>query len=221
MMTRHLLLLAFVLEARPAAASCMQIELAPDLLTTRDTKLPADGGVLVGYTFRSHDLEATGSDPSDVKWKASAKLARTQLAPGLSVYKTTAAHFTFGKSSFTDDGKTPAPTTAPEPKSVKVKSELEVRWSTTTATLTLAKAAPPEAVALIAYDADSKAPLFFARLADTHDKDVSLQIYESGGHCGSRTPPGAGGIASGSKVVFAYVDAFGRVSPQSKAITAQ
>lgn len=220
-MMRHLLLLALALEARPAAASCMRAELNPLLLTRRDTHLPADGGVLVGYTFTTSDLERTGPDPSDVKWKTTAKVVRTQLAPGLSVYKTDAAAFTFGKTKFSHDGKTAAPTAAPQPKAVRVKSEHEVRWSTTTATLTLATAAPPEAIAVIIYDADSKKPLMFAGLADTHDKDLSLQIFESGGHCGTNTPPETGYVSAGSKLVFAYVDAFGRLSPQSKPITAQ
>jgi len=220
-MMRHLLLLALVLEARPAAASCMQAELNPLLLTRRDTHVPADGGVLVGYTYVTSDFERTGPDPSDVKWKATAKVARTQLAPGLSVYKTDAAAFTFGKTKFTRDGKTAAITAAPQPKAVRVKSEHQMRWSSTTATLTLAAAAPPEAVALIVYDADSRKPLTYAGLADTHDKDLALEIYEADGHCGVNKPPESGSVEPGSKLVFAYVDAFGRLSPQSKPITAQ
>jgi hypothetical protein len=199
----------------------MHAELNPALLTRRDTKIPADGGVLVGYGYTNSDLERTGPDPSEVKWKASAKLARTQLAPGLSVYKTDAAKFTFGKSSFTHDGKTTALTVAPMPKSVRVKSEDNPRWSSSSATLTLATAAPADAIAVIVYDADSKKALLFAGLPDTHDKELSFQIFESSGHCGTPRPPETGYVSAGSKLVFAYVDAFGRLSPQSKPITAQ
>lgn len=216
---RHLLLLALLVPT-PAGARCARAELAPNLLTTRDTHIPADGGVLVGYQASMNDLESTGPDPSDVKWKASTKLVRTQLAPGLSVYKFDAKKLAFGKGSFTHDGKTAAIAVAPKPSKVVVKSAQEVRWSTTTATLTLESAAPPEAVAVIVYD-EAKKPIMYAGLADTHDKDLSLVVYESGGHCGVPKPPEAGSIAAGSKIAFAYVDAFGRISPQSKSITAQ
>lgn len=221
-MMRSLLLLAVLGDVRPAAASCMQAELGPVLLTRRDTKIPADGGVLVGYGYATgSDREQTGPDPSDVKWKASTKLVRTQLAPGLSVYKTDAAKLTFGKYAFTHDGKTAALTAAPQTKSVKVTSTHSERWSSTMATLTLTTAAPADAVGVIAYDAESKKAILYAGLPDTHDQELSLNIYSSGGHCGVRTPPESGAVVSGTKLVFAYVDAFGRLSPQSKPLTAQ
>src|SRR5438874_272462 len=91
---RRLLPLALLMPFAPAAdASCAQTILVPNILTTRDTHLPSDGGVLVGYTSAFQDPEPAGSDPSDAtKWtatagKATITLTRTALAPGLSVYR--------------------------------------------------------------------------------------------------------------------------------------
>ena len=86
----------------------------------------------------------------------------------------------------------------------------------TATTLHLTAAPPADAVAIIAYDANGKA-LLFATLPDTHDKLRDLVIDESGGHCGTPQPPNHSGVAG--KVTFAYVDQFGRLSPQSKAIS--
>ncbi len=230
---RHLLVLALLASNPVADASCMRMELNPSLLTRRDTHVPADGGILVGYGFTtsSDELEATNSnDPSDVKWtardahKKPIALVHTVLAPGLSVLRPAGtAAFTLVSSkgkqlgAFTRDGKQGA-LVAPEPKLVETTSSKasNPRWgSTTTVSLTLAAAAPPEAVAIIAYGEDGK-PLRFTGLADTHDQDLSLDLSRSDGHCGTSEPRGAGTIAG--KVTFAYVDAFGRLSPQSKPI---
>jgi hypothetical protein len=229
---RHVLLLALLLEARPAAASCMQASLAPVVLTRRDTKLPADGGVLVGYTYATgEDREVTGPDPSDVTWTAIAGkktvvLARTQLAPGLSVYRPAAGVTGFtlvtktGKErgTFTHDGAGEAAMPAPKPRAVKTKSEHEVRWTNSETMLTLDAAPPADAVAIIAYDDHHKA-LLFATLPDTHDKLRELAIDHSSGHCGTPQPPEHGYVTGA--VTFAWVDAFGRLSPASKPVTVQ
>jgi len=82
--------------------------------------------------------------------------------------------------------------------------------------LTLTAAPPAEAVAIIAYDSDGKAQLF-STLPDTHDKLRELAIDTTGGHCGTPKPEGHGSLFG--KVTFAYVDAFGRLSAKSAAIT--
>ena len=88
-MRKLLFLVALTLLPTPADASCAFVGMTPNVLTRRDTKLPADGGVLVGYTYgNDNDGEASGADPSDVKWtatsgKAKVTLTRTELAPGL------------------------------------------------------------------------------------------------------------------------------------------
>jgi hypothetical protein len=235
---RHLVLLAAALvgvltAARPAAATCMRLEIKPQLLTLRDTCVPADGGIVVGYGYTSSadEVEKTRSaDPSDVAWtardakKQPVTLTRTMLAPGLSVLRPAAdasAFSLFGKKGkqlavFTHDG-TLVSMTAPQAKGVVSKHDVNPRWSSTTATLTLAAAAPPEAMAIIAYA--SGTPVNFTRLADTHDKDLQIAVYSEGGHCGTEFPAGTSFVGATGKVTFAYVDAFGRLSPQSKPVT--
>jgi len=226
------LLLLLTLLPQPVDASCMRTEFIPVLMTLRDTKLPADGGFLVGfgYSTKTEDLEQTGTDPSDVKWTARDRkhpiaLTRTALAPGLSVYRPTDGVTAFtianakGKqlAAYTrDDKSAPATLAAPKPRSIVVKS---FRSTTRDATLELTAAPPPEAVALIVYS-DPKTAVSFVTLPDTHDKLTSLDVYHSGGHC-SNEVPGKGGLMTGTTVTFAYVDAFGRVSATSTAITAK
>jgi hypothetical protein len=233
------LLLLLTLLPQPVDASCMRAEIMPQLFTRRDQHLPVDGGVLVGfkYTTESTEYEATASnDPSDVTWTASdhkklVTMTRIALAPGLSVYRppTTATAFTLTNKkgtrvgAFTHDVTgTPVAIAAPKPKVVKVESEHDFRSSKTSATLELAAAPPAEAVAIIVYSVGptSNTAVSFAGLPDTHDKLTSFDIYSSGGHC-SNDVPGSGYIAVGSKLVFAYVDTFGRLSPTSTAITAK
>lgn len=233
---RHLVLLAAVLgAAHPAAASCMRLESKPQLLTLRDTRVPVDGGIVVGYGYTSSADEAAqtkSADPSDVAWtardakKQPVSLTRTMLAPGLSVLRPPADAGSFslldkkGKqlAQFTHDG-TLVTMAAPHARSVVTKSAVNPRWSATTATLTLAVAAPPEAIAIIAYA--SGTPVNFTRLADTHDRDLEIAVYSAGGHCGTDVPAGTSFVGATGKVTFAYVDAFGRLSPQSKPVTVQ
>jgi hypothetical protein len=238
-MRMKFLLLLLALLPQPVDASCMRAELMPQLFTRRDQHLPVDGGVLVGfkYTTESKEFEPTASnDPSDVTWtasehKKSLTMTRTALAPGLSVYRPPADATTFtlttkaGKQvgAFTHDVTgTPAAITAPKPKGVKVESTHDFRSSKTSATLELASAPPPEAVAIIVYSVGptGNTAVSFADLPDTHNTLTSLGIYSSGGHC-SNDVPGSGYIATGSKLVFAYVDTFGRLSATSTAITAK
>jgi hypothetical protein len=226
-MRKLLFLVALALLPDPADASCAYVGMEPVVLTRRDTKLPADGGVLVGYTHgNDHDDDGGGTDPSDVKWtatngKAKVTLTRTQLAPGLSVYRPAANVSAFklaGKTkdhgSYTHEA-TSAPTAMPAPvaKAITSRTTEGFRSMTTTTTLKLSTAAPPEAVAIIAYD-DTGKPVLYSTLADTHDKILEFEIQETGGHCGVPHPTGEGSLAG--KITFAYVDAFGRLSPKSK-----
>ena len=231
-MRKLLLLVALTVLPTPADASCAYVGMSPIVLTRRETKLPADGGVLVGYWYNNdNDIESGGSDPSDVKWiatngKAKVTLTRTQLAPGLSVYRPAANISAFklaGKTkahgSFTVDAKSaPVALAAPVAKSVKATTTEGFRSMETKVTLKLGEAAPADAVAIIAYDASGKA-LLYSSLADTHDKVLEMVIQETGGHCGTPHPTDEGALAG--NVTFAYVDAFGRLSAKSKPITAQ
>ena len=126
-MRMHRLTILVALLPHVADAKCARSEQAPKVLTTRDTKLPDDGGILVGWQNKVYEDadEHSDGDPSDQpKWTATADkkkvaLTRTSLAPGLSVY--TPAKFTGtlvlrGKAdlgSFTRDGKTKNAMAAP------------------------------------------------------------------------------------------------------------
>lgn len=225
-MRKLLLLVALALLPSPADASCAYVGMTPLVLTRRDTKLPADGGVLVGYDYgNDEDGAHGGSDPSDVKWtatngKATVALVRTQLAPGLSVYRPPANVGAFelaGKTKthgrFTHEAKSaPVQLAAPAPKAVTTSTTQGFRSMTTTTTVKLSAAAPAEAVAIIAYDAAGTAQMF-TTLPDTHDKLLQFAIDTTGGHCGTPKPEGHGMLSG--KVTFAYVDAFGRLSAKS------
>jgi hypothetical protein len=238
-MRMKFLLLLVTLLPQPVDASCMNAERMPQLFTRRDQHLPVDGGVLVGYTYTTEatQFEAPASnDPSDVTWTASdhkkpVAMTRTALAPGLSVYRppATATAFTLTNKKGTQVGVfthdvtgTPVALASPKPKAVKVESEHDFRSSKTSATLQLTAAPPAEAVAIIVYSVGptGNTAVTFADLPDTHDKLTSFGIYSSGGHC-STDVPGTGYIAAGSKLVFAYVDTFGRLSATSTPITAK
>src|SRR5678815_3160249 len=92
------LVAALALVPHSAQGKCAQTEEQPKLLTTRDTKLPDDGGFLVGWettVYKDSAVHVKG-DPSDqafVAWagKKQVALKRVSLAPGLSVYRPAAA----------------------------------------------------------------------------------------------------------------------------------
>jgi len=216
-----LLLALLAIAPTPVAAKCARVELGPTVLTRRDTKLPADGGVLVGYAW-AQDGE---TDPETTWTAGKVTLARTELAPGLSVLRANAPTFKLAtksgkdRGSYTRDPKSAAVAmAAPSPKAISEQTSKGARWTTTTTKLALSTAPPADAVAIIAYDANKK-PLLYATLPDTHDKLLELEIDRSGGHCGSPKPDGQGSLTG--KITFAYVDVFGRLSPTSTAITAQ
>jgi hypothetical protein len=241
MMMRLSIALLAALSLAPSGsshASCARAEFVPTVLTTRDPHLPGDGGVLVGYGYSTdHKLpEETGPDPSDVRWTAAdgkkpIALTRVALAPGLSMYKPAAGTTALVISSkagnrigaFTVDPKAAANTlAAPQPRQVKVVTTPSFRSTTTIATLTLKAAPPPEAVAVIVYrvDATGATALGFTGLPDTHDKLTSFEVSHTGGHC-SQAVAGEVSPEGGDKIAFAWVDAFGRLSPQSKPIVAK
>lgn len=203
-------------------AKCARPVIGAELVTHRDTHIPADGGVLIAAGRVDDGNESPDvNDPTAVEWTANGKkLERTVLAPGLAVLKAPGDFTIKSKKgdvlgTFTHDGKQAA-LTAPQISSASVKTEKVVRWQNVTGTVTLAKPAPPEAVAIIVYDGDK--PISFGRLADTHDKDLTLTVYYAGGHCGIAIA-GTGTMAASQKVSFAYVDAFGRLSPKSSVVT--
>lgn len=98
MRTRLLISLATLIAASLLAPTALQAKCAmpmfkPVVLTTRDTTLPADGGILVGWQSDYDVGSARDKDPSEQPtWtatagKAAVALKRVSLAPGLSVYR--------------------------------------------------------------------------------------------------------------------------------------
>jgi hypothetical protein len=220
-------------------AKCARTELRPKVLTTRDRKLPDDGGILVGIenVVYSDTADHANGDPSvQPTWVAydGAKhlgLTYVTLAPGLTVYKSTGKSTVVLKTkagtalgTFTHDPKAAANTmAAPEPIDLVVASEPTMRGGRQrTATLRLKVAPPPAAAALVVYSAASKitVPLSFVTLPDTHDALLSLGVFDDAGKCGS-VVVGSQPPEGHQLIAFAYVDAFGRVSPVSASITAK
>jgi hypothetical protein len=239
------LLLSAVLSATllrsPAAdACCMQQPRAAVLLTTRDTKVPDDGGVLVGWRYggvpRDTD-DQYGDTSNQPTWKVKigkakpVALTRVSLAPGLSVYKPPAGKgdFTlvdgkgFGLGKFSYDAKAAKNAmVAPTAEALKVWTVPNFRASDRHAQLTLKSAPPAEAVAIIVYQVGKteNVPISFAGLPDTHDKLTTLEVFQDAGRCGSLVP-GTRPPTHADNIAFAWVDAFGRVSPLSATIKAK
>ncbi len=235
-----------------AVADCAMPAYAGDVLTTRVTKLPADGGILVGWKYDAQATKTASGDASDqATWTISngkangnLKLKRVSLAPGLSVYQPAPAPGTLtladGKGTtlgtFTLDPKAAANAmTAPTVVSVALSETPSRRGSNRRVLATFKDAAPPEAVAVIVYQAPVKtkpvagntkqlaaAPvaISFVRIPDTHDKLQELQVFNDAGHCGV-LQPGARPPTANEQVTFAWVDAFGRRSPLSAAVVAK
>ena len=83
---------ALVTPLPPAAADCAISELGPELLTRAGAKIPADGGILVGWSASTDRKTPEKGDPSQHAYKAVAgsktvSLVMASLAPGLTVYR--------------------------------------------------------------------------------------------------------------------------------------
>ena len=234
---RILLGLAIVLAARaaPAHALCIQSGLAPEVLTTRDTTLPPDGGVLVGWTSKSGVQEDPNDPSNQPTWtatdgKQAIALKRVSLAPGLSVYLAAGAGPMILKpkkgpplGTFKRDPKLAKSTLgAPRPKTLTLASEEIRRGRRTRAVAELLAAPPSLAMAVIVYRVvgDTPTALSFARLPDTHDTLTALDVFEDAGRC-TGLPAGSVPPNAGDRIALAWVDAFGRVSPLSAVITAK
>ena len=235
------LLSATLLRSPTADACCMMQPRSGVVLTTRDTALPDDGGILVGWRYgggsptENDDYSLDSSNQPS--WKVQvgkAKpvgLKRVSLAPGLSVYSPPA-----GKADFTlVDGKGTAlgafgrnpkaaknAMPAPAVTSVKLWTVPDFRANDRHALASLKSAPPAEAVAIIVYQVTKtgNVPISFAVLPDTHDKLTTIEAFQDAGRCGV-LQPGARPPANGESIAFAWVDAFGRRSPLSATIKAK
>jgi len=221
---------------RAAHAFCAMLPLHPAVMTTRSTALPADGGILVSYTAGKEDEgEPETTDPSETPtWRAfdgaghALKYDAVSLAPGLRVLVPaagTGAITIKGKrdnviGTFTRDSKAaPVALAAPKPATLRVEVSLGAHGSMELrGQITLAVSPPADAVAVITYQiiGSTKQTVGASWLPATHDKLKTWELGRAGGHC-HHGPDGV--PMPGTQVTFAYVDAFGRLSPQSKPIT--
>jgi hypothetical protein len=86
----------------------------------------------------------------------------------------------------------------------------------------LSSSPPAAAAAVIVYrvtKAGNQA-ISFVTLPDSHDVMPSLEVFADVSHCGG-IPDGSTAPMAGESVAFAWVDAFGRLSPLSKTIIAK
>jgi len=221
--------------AGPVAADCAVQELGPDVLTRTGAKIPADGGILVGWTASTDQKTPAKGDPSQHAYKASAgkqpvSLVMASLAPGLTVYRPKPAvvgalSVKSGKTSVLDvtfDKAKGAALPAPDVTALVLTSGV-ARYAEPYAIVTASVAAVPDAaVALVVYAmADEEhVPITFGRPA--HDKPgaTTVLVFTGAHNCGG-VPPGMRGPSAGDEVTLAWVDAFGRLSPLSKPVKTQ
>jgi hypothetical protein len=212
--------------AASSEAKCAMVELGPAMITPATAKVPADGGVLVGWTS-SHDYGRTDGDPSVRKtWKATAggqpvELVIETLAPGLSVYRPkTKDAFVLGDGkqqlgSFARvaAGKLDLPAPAPQ---ALVLDARPGRYGSSEFSISATFASIPDAaVAVILYRAGKPRVALSFGSVDRGQKQVL--VYDGPHHC-SFPPPGTTQPAKDDRVVLAWVDAFGHVSDPSAAL---
>lgn len=214
-----------LVHAAASDAKCARVELAPAVLTPAKATLPEDGGVLVGWTS-STDAEKSDADPSmQPKWHAigenrgRVELTMENLAPGLSVYRTTAKQG-FGilddkarsLGTFSRGGATKLDLPAPAPTSVVLSSTDGFRGGKEHEIDATFASVPPAAVALIIYrlSGGKRVALSFAKV----EGKKSIPVYADPGHCGWN-PPGTTLADPKDSLELAWVDAFGRASPSA------
>lgn len=227
--------------ASPASSKCARVLLAPQLITHAAETIPARGGVLVGFeettddaaeAYADHD-PAMNTDWTLVVGKRKVRPRIEQLAPGLAVYRPGVLRSSRATTIVLRDGKgaklgtfsataRPAPATLPAPVVTKLTStsvaQNKGRWNGTVTTATaVVDRIPDGAAALIVYrrTADATTALSWARVAV--GSAPSIEVYASPGRCGSE-PDGLTAPATGDSVVLAWVDQFGRLSPQSAVV---
>ena len=148
------------------------------------------------------------------------------LAPGLSLYKAAGTGAVTlsdkaGKAlgTFTHDAKVAANTLhAPTITRVIASVDKETGVVERHAIAVLSDAPPAEAIGLITYRAKDKVPLAVVLLGNTHDAVYRIDTFDDPGACGVIIPAARPPVA-GDKVTYAWVDTFGRLSPQTAPIT--
>lgn len=209
-------------------------ELAPLVLTPDGAQLPADGGVLVGWTWETRGAKRDTDPSQPPEWQLGAA-TKAQLAPGVTVYRPKARTGKFaitGKdgaavASFGFDASAAAvKLAAPTPTAIRRSEIIGRRGRSIRVDAELASPPPPDAIAVVVYK--QRTAIDFAQLdrdaaagadagADAQTKAKTITIHRDAGRC-AFNPKGIEAPAGGDEITFAWVDRFGRLSKPSKAI---
>lgn len=211
-------LLALIALSAPVDAKCMMMEAAPKLLTPANATIPADGGVLVQQEL-VHDAPQFDGDASiQPSWK----LDIETLAPGLSVYRSKTKTIeipTKKKATYKVGAAAANPLAAPAPTSLTILSARGIRGNDEHSIIAAFPAIPAGAVAVVLYklDGGKRIAQSWGLVGNGQDAN-SVAVYEAPGHCGWN-PPGTTLPTVADKLALAWVDAYGRLSPVSGALT--
>jgi hypothetical protein len=229
-MTRFLALAAAITLLSPSspaeAAPCAITGLSPKVLSRPGVTIPSDGGIVVAAESGPGGKLAGGEVAEQKGWRfrvRSGRIAPTSIdiiAPGLAVYRLPAradaavleddAHAVVARAQLSKDARPRLP--APKIKQVLYAVSRGGRRTSTMVTAELDGTAPSDAVALVIADASGK-PRSWAHAQG----GSSLWLYAGGG-C-SMKPAGTEISNPGDKVILFWVDAAGRTSAPTKALT--
>lgn len=204
--------------ADPTKWKCEPVELTPRLVTSDGAAIPKDGGVLVAWTLsreRSPDWRFVADGRSIVP-------AAEVLAPGVTVYRaggrvvsiaaagTRLATFTAGTAS--------ASLSAPKLEAMHKLLDQKPRARAMHATIEaqLAEAPPADAVGVILYRLGSKKRVALA-FELLEQRGLRIVVYDDPYACEVH-PAGMEAASLMDRVAIAWVDAFGRVSPESNVV---
>ncbi|MCX5742774.1 MAG: hypothetical protein NT062_09785 [Proteobacteria bacterium] len=234
------LVVAVALAPTPAAlAKCAMQELVAQLITPTTGKLPADGGILVGFAHATNGDDELTDPLAKPTWKFTSggkpvDVTRVALAPGLTVYRPrpgspiTSIRVADKKRVIRELARDATATAAPSVVAPRVtKLEITTRSSgrgpARTATATVADPIPNDAVAVIVYaergTAAKPAPvaISFGTIGVHNPKARTVIPWADPSRC-AFNPPGMEAPPTGAKVTLAWVDAYGRVSRSSAPI---
>jgi hypothetical protein len=219
-------LVAFV----PAVdAKCAMTELTPHLLTPAGAKLPADGGILVGWEV-AVDRDYSHSKGDTLKpaykltdGKAAVDGVADPLAPGVYVYHpkkpgTGALVLVDGKTEvgrFAQGSKDAADLPAPVARKGRLDTAKAFRGTRHSFGVDVDQV-PDHAIGVILYS-DKHVAMSFSLVA--HDKPgaTTVEPFQDPSRC-SFNPSGMMAPAIGDAVTIAWVDPFGRPSKPSNPI---
>ena len=213
-----------------ADARCAMTELAPAPITQNNDALPADGGILVGFTSIVQGPKLDGDPSRQPGWTfvAGSKpidLAIDTLAPGLTLYRPKPGTSPIvvsnadGKQllAVARDGAASPPLKAPRPIRIATSFERGGRIARRQLVATLATPAPETAVAVILYaERDTTHVALSFNLLDRVERSTVVP-YTDPRKC-AWNPPGMASAKPGDLVTLAWVDGAGHVSPPSPPI---